>query len=1098
VTSGGGAKRLRSYKLRQALVGATLLLNGGSAISLTHRDRQTDDPPPQPRDLTKQLAMPTPKFGGPTASIGLVRIPLPEPSFGNADVTQSDLAQIPLRGQPLAKPESDRIDAETGIAVASPNSTPLTGSAPAQPLALPYTAPPSITTVATVIPEPTFGSAAPKASVTPVASAEAAPSVPTPNAVSQSTEPVPAERTPSAETAPKSPPPTAQTEVETPPLQPAVAIPHDHTPSAANAPAFTEDDELILQVETANGTMADTIVAYGSRTDTYLPVGDIARLLDLAIVVSDEGNYASGWALDPKRTLSINLRQGTMTVDGHEVALAPSDAMAFEGELYLKSDKFADLLPLTMAVNLRSQSVAIKTLVPFPFEERVAREQAREHLSGQSASNAPRHWPREETPYSALSFPLGDVELRAVSDDLLGSRLEGDLRVAGDLAYLTARLSLDASTRDGLTSAWLEMGRRDPDGELLGPLQATEFEMGDVSTTSLPMGLRGTSGRGAFVTNAPLEQVSVFDTIDFRGDLPDGNEVELYRNNVLIGSTRIPVNGRYEFLQVPVEFGINVFRLVFYGPQGQRREEVRRISVGDGRIAPGKLIYSLGSAQQETNLLNVYGPFFSPTENYGLWRSSALVQYGLNSVITTSLGGAIYDSPYGMRWLVTGGLRTGLAGAAMRLDLGLQSNDGRALEFGLAGTTLGMGYTLSHAEYRGEFTDEVRAFNSQFLHRATEFDLNTSVKLGSTGMRDLIVPITGRLRRIEYANGRRETTASLRGSLMLKDLLASNTINYSSTGNEGGDFSSTLFGSFDLTTLSHKRMNYRAEVDYSIAPDPRLVGGSIEADYALASRTTVKASLGYVMVNSAAHIGLSAVRNFDRFTLAFDGSYGFPDNTYSAGLRLGFSFGRNPLDDSLFVAQPGLAMNGAVAIRAYRDENGDGMFDGNDTVVPDLTFNTTNSGTTTNSRGIAFIGKMGDGNRASYQLDVDSLPDIDLAPISAGLEIVPRAGRIHVSEFGIIAMSEVEGTAYFSGEGNQRAVSGLVLRLLNANGDQVSRTRTEADGYFLFEQVQPGNYRIELDPGQAQSLKIAMDGDIDFAIGPKTEIRREVLKVHAN
>ncbi len=61
-----------------------------------------------------------------------------------------------------------------------------------------------------------------------------------------------------------------------------------------------------------------------------------------------------------------------------------------------------------------------------------------------------------------------------------------------------------------------------------------------------------------------------------RGILPTGYEVELYRNDILVGSVRTAVNDQYEFLEVPVDYGVNVFRLVFYGPQGQRREEVRR------------------------------------------------------------------------------------------------------------------------------------------------------------------------------------------------------------------------------------------------------------------------------------------------------------------------------------------------------------------------------------------------------------------------------------------------------------------------------------------------------------------------------------------
>jgi hypothetical protein len=35
-----------------------------------------------------------------------------------------------------------------------------------------------------------------------------------------------------------------------------------------------------------------------------------------------------------------------------------------------------------------------------------------------------------------------------------------------------------------------------------------------------------------------------------------------------------------------------------------------------------------------------------------------------------------------------------------------------------------------------------------------------------------------------------------------------------------------------------------------------------------------------------------------------------------------------------------------------------------------------------------------------------------MAPASRGTEIVPRAGRFHVMDFPIIALSEVEGTVF--------------------------------------------------------------------------------------
>jgi hypothetical protein len=859
---------------------------------------------------------------------------------------------------------------------------------------------------------------------------------------------------------------------------------------------ITYDDELILQIQSQRGEIADTISGYGTQAGVYLPFGAIARFLDLAITVSDEGHYASGWFIDEKQTLSINLRQGTLVLNGREIELATSDAEAFDGELFLKAEKFSDLLPLTLVVDLRAQTVIVKTKVQFPFELRIQREQQRERLAGQGSGRQKHRWPRQPSPYQAISFPLADVDLRAVSDTTYGTRAEGDLRLAGDLAFMTARAYVSGTSRDGLTGARIELGRRDPDRKLLGPLAASEYRIGDVSTYAMPIGLRGTSGRGAFITNTPLERTSVFDTVDLRGDLPDGYEVELYRNNILIGSTGDKIDGEYQFLKVAVDYGLNVFRLVFFGPQGQRREEVRQYTVGDGRLGAGEFVYTFGSAQKEVNLFNVRGPNFFPSIDRGVWRSSALLQYGLSRDLTVTLGGAYFGSRFGQQWQVTSGLRTAIGSTAIKLDLGYQGGGGKAAEVGIGGKALGIGYTLTHAEYRGVFTDEVRSFSSDFLRRASEINLNTTINLGSKD-NGLPIPLYGQIRRFEFADGRTQTDATLQGSLALKGYIASAALNFASSSNPGFGSNQQMTGSFDLSRMAGSRLRLRGTVDYAILPKLKLTAGQLEADYAVDDRTSVRASVSHIVDDNRTLFGLSAIRRFGKFTLAFDGSYGVPTGEYRAALRLGLSFGRNPLSGGFFFAEPGMASGGAIATRAFRDSNANQLFDPGEEVLPGVDFNTTSRHDTTDKQGVALIGGLGDGNRSSLVIDRSTLPDLSLAPVSDGIEVVARAGRIHASDFALLELSDIEGTAYFSDGGGAlgQPVSGLRLVIADSQGKAFARTRTEADGSYFFEQVAPGQYTIQIDKNQAISLKIHLTEEVALKVGPKSGIVKQLIKI---
>lgn len=862
-----------------------------------------------------------------------------------------------------------------------------------------------------------------------------------------------------------------------------------HTPpsriqAAGGAPpTFSADDELILEVRLANGLVADTIVAYGTRSGVYLPLGALARMLDLAIVVSDSGNYASGWFLDEKRTLTIDLRQARLELLGKEMPFPRGLIVALNDDMYVRDDLLGELLPMTLATDLRDQSIVITTRETFPFEARMAREEQRRRLNNQSAASMTEVFVRERTPWRLLDFPLVDAELRGVSDDIYGTRAEADVRLSTDLAFMSVESFTSATTRDGLTAARLEFGRQDPYAELLGPMKATEFRFGDVSTQSLPIGLRGVSGRGTFLTNAPLQQVSIFERIDLRGELPAGHEVELYRNNILIGSTQEAINGQFEFLQIPVEFGLNVMRLVFYGPQGQRREEVRRFMVGDGRLAAGELVYAFGAAQKDRNLFGVYTPNFRPQRDFGNWRSTAQVSYGISSGLTGNLSAAVFEALDGKtRQQFGAGLRTGVLGIGAKLDLAVQDGGGKAIQFGLGGRVLGTAATLTHAEYNGPFFDDIREFGGSYLRRATELDVNGSIGLG--GSSNARLPYAARVKRLEFADGRNQLEASLRGSARFGTVLASNVFDFQTVTSPGSPRNTQLRGSFDLASHVGSSTQVRGALGYGILPSPKLQTVNAQIDHALDDRTLISASAGHGFDNKDTFLGLSATRKFDRFTLGFDSHLNLPSKAYGVALRLGFSFGRNPVTSKPFIDQPGLAASGAVAVRAFHDRDGDGLYGNGEEPLPEVQFSTGSQTKTTDAAGVALIGNLTVGSRTVLQIDPDSLPDITLAPRQRGLEIAPRPGRIHALDFPVVDVSEVTGTAYFDKPGERRPVAGIRFELVDAEQKVVAQAKSEGDGYFFFEQVMPGQYQVRIDPEQKQRYGIALKTEMSIEIKP--------------
>ena len=142
------------------------------------------------------------------------------------------------------------------------------------------------------------------------------------------------------------------------------------------------------------------------------------------------------------------------------------------------------------------------------------------------------------------------------------------------------------------------------------------------------------SGRGAVVTNRPLNAPTSFDRTRFEGDLPSGWEAELYRNGELVAFAKAGADQRYVFDDVQLLYGENRITVILYGPQGQIRTRDELINVGQDHVPPGKTWYWAGVNQPGRDLLS----FHDPPERSGQPELQAAVsaEHGLDE--RTSVG----------------------------------------------------------------------------------------------------------------------------------------------------------------------------------------------------------------------------------------------------------------------------------------------------------------------------------------------------------------------------------------------------------------------------------------------------------------------------
>jgi hypothetical protein len=683
-------------------------------------------------------------------------------------------------------------------------------------------------------------------------------------------------------------------------------------------------------------------------------------------------------------------------------------------------------------------------------------------------------YPREATLYRMMTTPALDVNLRATTGKGQQSTSEYDLRASGDLAFMNADLFVTGNRENAVSDMRFVLRRRDPDRHLLGPLGLSLVELGDTSSAAAPIGVRSRTGRGIVIGNLPLDQGSVFDKIDMRGELPIGYEVELYRNDVLISSVDRGANGRYEFVQVPLEFGLNVLRLVFYGPHGERREEVRQVNAGEGRLSKGEFQFAASAVQQDKNLIPIHGDTIPiPTIGAGELRAVAGAQYGLSSRITAVAGVASFTAEGTRRWQGNAGLRTNLGSAAVQLDAAFQGDAAWALQSGFAGRIFGTSYVLQHTEYSGNFLDELRSTIGHY-RRDTQLRVDRAFKLGSRMVATNLVA-----ERSEH-DGATDWNGIFRASTSVSRWLVSNSFAYRRSDSDS--FSSkNLDGTFELNGVV-KNWGVRAGIDYYLKPGTKLRDLNVAVDRTLGHNALLRFTVFRQLSGGHGTIaGVSLSRRIGAFDMGGDLLYDSARDTFIAGVRASFSFG-NPLGSWRF-APPGLARGGSLVAVAFRDLNGDGRQESNEPALEGIGFRGGASEVQTNSAGMALLTGLGDGRPAQVSMMTNSLPDPYMFPSREGVEVVPRPGRTHRSLFPVVATSEVEGHAFFQGGDAKRPVSNVQLQLVDAKGDVIASVRTEYDGYFFMERVAPGQYRIRIDPEQAAKLNIKLVGGVPLTAG---------------
>lgn len=849
------------------------------------------------------------------------------------------------------------------------------------------------------------------------------------------------------------------------------AISEERSAPAVSPATLAADDLVLLEVRSDGETISDGIGAYASLGGVYLPLGELSRLLGIAIIVEPEMARATGWIGSKDRTFIMDLMLRTAMFDNRTLRFSQQDAILLSREIYVRADVLSGLIPVRFSPDIRQLSLDIVALERLPFQEKADRA-----LRRSSVAEGPTDAlsTRITTPYALATPPAADIQIEGSFAEP-GTRARGryDVRLAGDLLYSKMQIAASSNDRLGLSNVNILLERQDAAGEALGRFGFTRAAIGDVLTPSLSLGAQGESGRGLFLTTEALFQSSIFEQTNLRGPIADGYDVELYVNEVLRGSQTAPRDNLYDFREVPLTFGLNVIRLIFYGPNGERSEEVRRINVGGGQVPPGRTEFAIGAVEEGKALIEVGAPGnFGTGPGFSRFQLVGRVAHGLSTSTTLTGGFARYQPNSGRpREMGVAGLRTSLLSMATQFDVAADSRGGTALGLGLAGRLGPASFLFRQNEYSGGFLDDSlpgAAFGEP-LRRSTDGHVDLNVSIANRG-----IPFSFTFRRDQQRDGGRSTNLDGRASVAIGQYLFSSSLSYQAVANDGRTVVENARGSLDVSGIIQSSWQMRAGALYQIAPRTRLTDAFFSLDRALDDRAALRlaASRNFGR-NAASSVQASASFRMPFGDLSFDTRYLSRPNDTMFGIRLSFGVIFNPLKARYELTRPGAATGGGIAIRTRQmGSNAEGG-----RPVEGIRFSAGSVSSVTDREGIALLTGLGSGTTSRIDIDLSALEDPYLIASARSFATVPRLGRIAQTELNISTAGEALLRAMFDdGSGKLRGLSALRLQLRPvASPDKVQMAgTTEYDGALYFEGIPPGEYALEIEREQAERLGLAI------------------------
>jgi len=857
----------------------------------------------------------------------------------------------------------------------------------------------------------------------------------------------------------------------------------------ANNDSKTEAKTFLFVPRVDRIIYEDEIYAVKQGSNFYYSLNDFIRTLGLAIELNQNQDIGHGWFLREDWVFNIDVKQKIITSRKNIYDLHEDHIFYEQGQLLVRGDLLQQVFNMQFQIDTAQQYIEIDSPYPLPDVARYYR--GRFDQIYRQDNNIPK-LPRQKLTYDWFDINAANVRVRGQqrsgSDTSVFGSYSASLGLAGQFLKHEAYSLIAADSQNKISSVVARLSKKSEEADLLGVLQARQYNFGDINTTDIPLTGDSRQELGFRASNSLLGlSQNQFQTIDINGDAIPGWDVELYRKNILLDSLVVEDDGFYEFSDVQLFANDNEFEIFFYGPQGEIRTRDVNVPVASDLFKSQNGVYDVSVSLSETRS-------FQQNEIEDVDKGTPHIAARYNKLIGRTLAyvGGRSRSVEGENMIfLTTGMSSVIANSVIDTNIAVnQDADATAqvtVRKKIKDWNISMNSLIQDEDYKVNNNENPNVFQ---LSGGVQKSFN---KIPSKTPTQQNVSLVSRFAYDVKADSSEQITGVVGLGYQTGSLSLSNNLNIRDTKPVRNKSLTVIDNSFSFRK-KYDRFNFRGGVDYNIEPFGEFQRYLAQINYNFYERPLsgeVRIEHNPSNDETDLNVALNHIGQYVRTSSFMEID---DDFEFRVGVNLNFNLVDLPHQVTPYVTSDPVIGRGLISSFVYHDKNGNLIYDADDMPIENANIETLNvkRQAQTNEKGYSFIHDLPTGRATDIELDDDTLPDPYMIAAKQSVSIFPDAGEIVELNFPVHLSGEVEGTLYLKDKkGKTTALNEGWVKLYPVRQGDKKKTMevsTAFDGYYVASLVPPGKYMMMVSDRTAKKSKSSISMPRFIDIGYKGEI----------